>query len=79
MMDQILYQIFKITLSISTENKKMADNHPIRKYVNKIANRIIFETKTRHYLKFFTPETIKLFGSTKIRQLMMKVVNMLLI
>ena len=79
MMDQILYQIFKITLSISTENKKIADNYPIRKYVNKIANRIIFETKTRHYLKFFTPETIKLFGSTKIRQLMMKVVNMLLI
>ena len=29
-------------------------------YVNKIQNRIIFMIKTRYYLEYLTPETIKL-------------------
>ena len=36
-----------------------------RIYVNKIENRIKFKFKTRYYLKLLTPETMKLFGSTK--------------
>ena len=42
----ILYQIFKIILSISSKNmKNVTDNTPIRIYVNKIENRIIFNNK----------------------------------
>ena len=37
----------------------------IRIYVNKIENRITFKIKTEHYLELLTPETMKLFGSTK--------------
>ena len=34
-------------------------------YVNKIENRITFKTKDGYSLKFVTPETMKLLGSTK--------------
>ena len=34
-------------------------------YVNKIENKITFKTKTGYYIESFTPETIKLLGSTK--------------
>ena len=37
----------------------------IRIYTNKIENRITFKFKARYYLKFLTPETMKLLGSTK--------------
>ena len=40
-------------------------NPSIRKYINKIENRITFKTKTGHYLELLTPETMKLLGSTK--------------
>ena len=40
-------------------------NSSIRIYVNKIENRITFRIKTGYYLKFLTPETMKLFGSAK--------------
>ena len=45
----------------------MSDNSPIRICVNKIKNRITFKItfKTGHYLELLTPETMKLFGSTK--------------
>ena len=38
------------------------DNPPIRTYINKIGNRIIFKIKTRCYLELITPETMKLLG-----------------
>ena len=61
-MDHILHQVFRVFwISI----KKI--NPSIRTYVNKIENRITFKIKTGYYLKFFTPETIKLLGSTKIK------------
>ena len=41
------------------------DKPSIRIYVNKIENRIKFKTKPRYYLELWTPETMKLFGSTK--------------
>ena len=40
-------------------------NPPIRIYINKIENRITFKTKAGYYLELLTPETMKLFGSTK--------------
>ena len=40
-------------------------NPSIRKYINKIENRITFKIKTGYYLELLTPETMKLLGSTK--------------
>ena len=34
-------------------------------YINKIENRVTFEIKTEYYIKFLTPKTMKLHGSTK--------------
>ena len=41
------------------------DNTSIIIYVNKTENRITFKAKTRYYLELLTPETMKLYGSTK--------------
>ena len=43
----------------------MADNPPIRIYVNKIENRIIFKTKTWYYLQLLMREMFKLFWCSK--------------
>ena len=52
MMDDILYQIFKIILNISLKkHDTVTDNPSIRIYVNKIENRIIFKIKTGYYLE----------------------------
>ena len=64
-MDHILYQIFKIILSIFKKNNENIDNPSIRLNVNKIENRIIFKIKTGYYLELSTPETMKLLGSTE--------------
>ena len=40
----------------------VTDNPPIRIYINKIGNRIIFKIKARCYLELITPETMKLLG-----------------
>ena len=66
LMGHILYQIFKIILSIfkKKRNEKIA-NPSARKYVNKTENRITFKIKTKYYLKLLTSETMKLFASTK--------------
>ena len=48
-------------------NKKtetLSDNPLIWIYVNKIENRITFETKTESYWEFLTPRTMKLVGNT---------------
>ena len=41
------------------------DNPSIRIYINKIENRITLKIKTGYYLGLWTPETMKLFESTK--------------
>ena len=41
------------------------DNSSIMIYVNEIENRIMHKFKTGYSLELLTPETIKLFGSTK--------------
>ena len=46
-------------------HETVTDNLPIRIYVNKIENRITYRIKTRYFLEFLTPETMKLLGSTK--------------
>ena len=47
------------------EPQKATDYPPIRIYLNKIETSIKVKTKGEYYLKLFTPETIKLLGSTK--------------
>ena len=39
------------------------DNPSVKIYVNKIEIKITFKIKTRYYLEFLTPETMKLLGS----------------
>ena len=65
--DHILYQIFKIILSISSKDMWLivTDNPPIRIYGNKIENRIRFKIRIGYYLELLTPETMKLLESTK--------------
>ena len=43
----------------------LAENPPIQIYPNKIRNRIVFKVKTGFKLELFSPETMKLLGSTK--------------
>ena len=38
---------------------------PIHVYINRIDRRLVFNTKDGYKLELQTPETIKLFGSTK--------------
>ena len=40
-------------------------NRSTKIYLNKIENIITFKVKKGYYLELLTPETIKLFGSTK--------------
>ena len=66
--DHILYQIFKIILSILKKHGEKTDNPSIRTYVNMIENRIIFKIKTGYLLELFNSfKTMKSLGSTKIK------------
>ena len=47
------------------KHRKKIINSSIRIYINKIENGTTFKIKTRYYLELLTPETIKLFGSSK--------------
>ena len=50
---------------IIKNHKTLAENPPIQIYPNKIKNRIAFEIKTGYKLELLSPETMKLWGSTK--------------
>ena len=64
--DHILYQIFKIILSIFLKKDGEKIDYPsIRTYVNKIETKITFKIKRGYYLELLTSETMKLLGSTK--------------
>ena len=54
----------------------VTDNLLRRKFVNKIKNGITIKVKTRYYLYLLKPETMKLHGSTKNRQLEIKIMKM---
>ena len=47
------------------KHETVTDNPSIMMYGNKIQRRITFKIKTEHYLKFSTPELMKLLGNTK--------------
>ena len=42
----------------------IVDNSPMKIYVNKIKNRIVFKIKTGYKLELLSPETAKFLGST---------------
>ena len=66
LMDNILYQIFKISLSTSSQKgETVTFDPPIRIYVIKMEKKV--NIKTRHYLVLLMAEMIKLLGSTNIR------------
>ena len=50
---------------ILKKHGEKTDNPSVRKYANKIENRITFKIKTDYYLEFLTIEMMKLLGSTK--------------
>ena len=50
---------------ILKKHGESVDKPPVQIYVNKIENRITFLIKDGYTLEFLTPETMKLFGSTK--------------
>ena len=47
------------------KHETVIENPLIRTYINKIENKITFESKARIYLEFLTPEAMKLLESTK--------------
>ena len=47
------------------KHETVAENPPIRIYVNKIENKVTFEIKTGCYLELLTPEMIKLPANNK--------------
>ena len=65
-MDHILYQAFKIISSIiKKKHGEDIDKPSVQTYVNKIENRVIFKIKNEYSLELWTPETMKLLGSTE--------------
>ena len=68
----ILYQIFKIILTTFKKDNGKIGNSSIRKYVNKIENRITFKIKTEYYLDFLTSETMTLLGSDENKKLQIR-------
>ena len=64
----MLFQIFKIILNISLKTIKyetLTTILPTHGYINRIINKLVFKTKGGYKLELQTPETMKLFGSTK--------------
>ena len=60
------FPIFRIILNLSSKKPKtLTENPPVQIYPNKIKNRILFKIKTGYKLELFTPETMRLLGSTK--------------
>ena len=54
LMDCIMYQIFKIVLSISKKHGENTNNTSIKIYENKIESRIPFKIKTGSHLEALT-------------------------
>ena len=53
------------------------DKPSVQTYVNKIENRVPFKIKSGYSLELLTPETMKLFGSTKNKTKAVKMYHML--
>ena len=54
-------RLFKV---YNKKHEAVTDNSPIRTYMNKNINRILFQAKKGYCLKLLTQETTKLLGST---------------
>ena len=50
---------------IMRKHETLTETPPVEIYPNKIKNKIVFKIKTGYKLELLTPETMKLFGSTK--------------
>ena len=62
----ILCQIFKIISNISLKNMEtLTKIPPVHVYINRVNNRLVFKIKDGYELELQTPETMKLFRSTK--------------
>ena len=56
-MDHTLFHTFKIVLStLLRRHEAIADNPPVKIYINKIRNRITFKIKTGYKLEFLSPD-----------------------
>ena len=65
-MDRILYQIFKVILSIFKKKRgEDIDKPSVQIYVNEIENRVTFTIKNGYSLELLMSETMKLLGSTE--------------
>ena len=58
-------QSFKIILSTSEKHETLTEIPGIYIYMNRVNNRLVFTIKYGYKLDLQTPETMKLFGSTK--------------
>ena len=62
----VLFQIFKIILNLLLKkHETLTTIPPILAYINIINKSSLFKIKDLYNLELQTPETIKLFGSTK--------------
>ena len=61
----LLYFCYRDKFKKHNKFERVTDNPSIKIYVNKLANRITFKTKSGYYLELLRPETTKLAGSTK--------------
>ena len=50
---------------ITKKHKELLTNPPIHIYIHRINNRLVFNIKDGYKLELQTPETMKLFRSTK--------------
>ena len=71
LMDLILLQTAKTTLSLSLKKQTLAANPPVQIYANKIKKRIVFKVETRYKLELLSPETMKL--SVSIKKMLTKI------
>ena len=56
---------YSVSEYIIKKHETTADNPPVRVYVNKINNRIVFKIKTGYKLELLTKEAMQLLGRTK--------------
>ena len=61
---------------IIKKHETITDNPPVQIYVNKIKNRIVFETKTGYRLELLSPETMELLGTSRKMLIKIKVEKM---
>ena len=67
-LDHILYQLFKIILSVFLKKDGENINNPsVRIYLNKIENRVTFKIKTEYYLEVLTPGKLNYLEALKIK------------